>query len=87
MDIKAIGQFIKTMRKTKHMTQKELADKVGAHVHAIGYAENNKVGVELAQKIADVLGENVFEVLGKDAFRKIPETEEDKDIIKKTIKE
>ena len=77
---------IEFLRSKHGLTQKELAEKVGAHVHAIGYAENNKVGVELAQKIAEVLGENVFEVLGYDVFRTIPKTEEDKAVIIKLIK-
>lgn len=74
--------------RAKHgLTQKELANKVKAHVHAIGYAENNHVGVELAASIAEVLGENLFEVLGLDVFRVLPQNEDDKDVLIRLIKE
>lgn len=71
----------------KHgLTQKEFGEKIGMHTHAVGYAENHRCGVQLAQKTADVLGENVFEVLGTDALKLLPKTEEDKEILIKMIK-
>ena len=40
MDIKAIGQFIKTMRKSKKITQKELAEKLNITAQAVSRWEN-----------------------------------------------
>ena len=40
MEIKAIGQFIKTMRKSKNITQKELAEKLNITAQAVSRWEN-----------------------------------------------
>ena len=40
MDIKLIGQFIKTIRKSKNITQKELAEKVNISFQAVSRWEN-----------------------------------------------
>ena len=40
MDIKAIGQFIKTMRKKEQITQKELAEKLNISPQAVSRWEN-----------------------------------------------
>ena len=40
MDIKSIGQFIKTIRKSKNITQKELAEKLNISFQAVSRWEN-----------------------------------------------
>ena len=58
MEIKAIGQFIKTMRKTKHMTQKELAERTGIRPPTISAICNNSakhLPIDALDKICEVL--------------------------------
>lgn len=72
--------------RVKHgLTQREFAEKVNMHTHAVGYAENHHCSVKLAKKTAEVLGENVFEVLGTDALKILPKTDEDKAVLIKMI--
>ena len=72
----------------KHgLTQKEFGEKVGMATHAVGYSENHRCSVELAEKTAITLGVNIFEILGSDVLRVLPKTEEDKAILIKMIKE
>ena len=42
MDIKAIGQFIKTMRKKEQITQKELAEQLNISPQAVSRWENGE---------------------------------------------
>jgi len=73
--------------RAKHgLTQKEFAEKVGMHTHAVGYAENHHCSVKLAKDTAEALGENVFDILGADALKILPKTEEDKQILIEMIK-
>ena len=76
-----------TLRIKHGLTQKAFGEKVGMATHAVGYSENHRCSVDLAQKTSTVLGENVFEVLGSDVLRVLPQTEEDKQILIKMIKE
>lgn len=65
MDIKAIGQFIKTMRKTKRMTQRELADKLLISSQAVSRWENGDAlpDTSLLLELAQQLGVSVDMIL------------------------
>lgn len=74
--------------RVKHgLTQKEFASKVNIAPHAVSYAERSHCGTKLAKKTAEVLGENVFEIMGADVLKILPQSEEDKEILIKIIKE
>ena len=65
MDIKAIGQFIKTMRKSKNLTQKELADKMAISAQAVSRWENGDAlpDTMLLLDLAEYLGVSVDIIL------------------------
>ena len=69
------------------LTQKEFGEKIGMATHAVGYAENHSCTVKLAKETAALLDENPFRILGTDVLKLIPQTEEDKEILIKMIKE
>lgn len=65
MDNKKIGQFISDLRKAKHMTQKDLADKLGVTDKAVSKWERglNYPDIVLLSSIADILGVTTGELL------------------------
>ena len=65
MEIKAIGQFIKTIRKSKNITQKELADKLNVTSQAVSRWENGDSlpDTMLLLDLADILGVSVDMIL------------------------
>lgn len=74
--------------RAKHgLTQQEIADKTGMHVHAVGYAEHHVCSPKLARQLGSILDENPFEVIGSDVLKMLPQTEEDKEILIRMIKE
>ena len=73
--------------RSKHgFTQEKLGEKLGVTKATISYIEKNRLSAKQAQKCAKILNENVFNILGLDAFKIIPKTEEDKNILIETIK-
>ena len=51
-----VGETIKTIRKSKHMTQKQLADKLGITYQAIQQIEKqDNININTLQKIASAL--------------------------------
>lgn len=77
---------LRKYRGIHNMTQDELGQKLGVSKAGVSYMEQNSINVESAKQCAEILGENVFAILGKDAFRLLPETEEDKEILINTIR-
>jgi len=74
--------------RVKHgLTQKQLAEKIGIAIHAVGYAENHRCSASLAAKIGTALGENPLDIIGCDLFRIMPKNEAEKELIIKMIKE
>ena len=72
----------------KHgLTQKQLAEKIGIAIHAVGYAENHRCSANLATKIGAVLGESPFDIIGSDLFRIMPTNEAEKELVVKIAKE
>lgn len=70
----------------KHgFTQEQIGEKLGVTKANISYIEKKHLSVKQAKKCAEILGENVFDILGLDVFTIIPTTEEDKNILIKTI--
>ena len=76
-----MGNNIAYYRIQHGLTQKALAEKTGLAKNAIGYAENNHCGLEIARKVANALGENIFNILGLDVFTVVPVSEEEKEIV------
>lgn len=65
MEIKAIGQFIKTMRKSKNITQKELAEKLNITAQAVSRWENGEAlpDTMILLDLAEYLGVTVDLIL------------------------
>lgn len=65
MEVKAIGQFIKTMRKSKKITQKELAEKLSISSQAVSRWENGDAlpDTMLLLDLAEILGVSVDLIL------------------------
>ena len=65
MEIKAIGQFIKTMRKSKNITQKELAEKLNITAQAVSRWENGEAlpDTMILLNLAEYLGVTVDLIL------------------------
>lgn len=59
-----VGETIKTIRKSKHMTQKQLADKLGITYQAIQQIEKqDNININTLQKIASALNIPISEFL------------------------
>ena len=65
IEIKAIGQFIKTMRKSKNITQKELAEKLNITAQAVSRWENGEAlpDTMILLDLAEYLGVTVDLIL------------------------
>ena len=75
---------IKYYRGKAGLSQKELAEKVGIDRHYLSILEgqnDNKVARRFGHKIAEVLNVSFFAIAGESAFRYMPETDEDIEII------
>lgn len=81
-----LGDKIKKLRKEKHITQQELADKVGISRSSIGMIESNKQGTtnETLVKLAKVLNTTVDYLLSDSDYENIEKKERDYSL---TIKE
>ena len=59
-----VGERIKTLRKSKHMTQKQLADKLGVTYQAVQQIERkDNININTLQKIASALNVPISELL------------------------
>ena len=67
MENNIIGKTMKENRLAQHLTQKQLAAKIGATHASISYWENgvNIPNVRDCWKIADVLGVSIDELVGR----------------------
>ena len=67
MENNIIGKTMKENRLAQHLTQKQLAAKIGATHASISYWENgvNIPNVRDCWKIADVLGISIDELVGR----------------------
>ena len=74
MEVKHIGQFIKTMRKARHITQKELAESLNITSQAVSRWENGDAlpDTMLLLDLAECLGVSVDLILkaGNPDFKK-----------------
>lgn len=68
MDSKKIGNLIYELRNKKHLTQKELADKLLVTSQAISKWENGRgiPDIEMLQKLSEVFGIDISEILAGD---------------------
>lgn len=69
-----IGENIRTLRRTKDMTQEQLADRLGVTYQSVSRWENSQVypDIELIPAIAELFGTSTDALLG------VPETEKEK---------
>ena len=67
MDYKSIGRHIRAKRKSVHMTQEKLAERVNLSVSFIGHIErgSRKASIETLNEICDVLMLSMDQVLGR----------------------
>ena len=65
MNQEKIGQFIKQIREENHLTQKELADRLGVTFQAVSKWENGKNVPDIAilKQISDEFHVNIDEIL------------------------
>ena len=63
-----VGERIKAIRKSKHMTQHELADKIGVKRSAVHKYEKNlvSISVEKLNNIANIFGVDICYFFGKE---------------------
>jgi transcriptional regulator with XRE-family HTH domain len=63
-----VGERIKTIRKSKHMTQKDLAYKIGVAANSIARYEEGRrqVSVSILERIANVLDNDICFFFGKE---------------------
>lgn len=72
----------------KHgLTQAEMAEKLKITKSGVCFFERNTISLKTAKKCAEILNENIFDILGTDSLVVLPQTEEDKQILIKMIKE
>lgn len=74
-------------RAKKGLNQRELGEKLGLTDASVSLLEHRALSVKHAQEIAPILGVNVFALLGTDVLKLVPQTEEDKEVLIKIIKE
>ncbi len=77
MDNKKIGEFISTLRKSKNLTQKELADQLGITDKAVSKWERGAgyPDISMLRPLAEILGTTVNELLEGEATGTEVETE------------
>lgn len=70
---KMIGEKIRLYRKSKGMTQEQLAELVGTHFAYIGKLERGEMNCKLQtlEKVAAALGINIFTLFDFDQFEEI----------------
>ena len=63
-----VGERIKAIRKSKHMTQHELADKIGVQRAAVHKYEKNlvSISIEKLNNIANIFGVDICYFFGKE---------------------
>ena len=63
-----VGERIKAIRKSKHMTQRELADKIGVKQSVVSKYEKNlaSISVEKLNDIANIFGVDICYFFGKE---------------------
>ena len=76
---------LEAIRKEKGLTLQEVGEMINLSKQRVCMLENNRLKPENAKKCAKALDKNVFEVMGLDALALIPETQEDKKTLIKTI--
>jgi transcriptional regulator with XRE-family HTH domain len=86
MDNKKIGQFIANLRKSKNLTQKELADKLFISDKAVSKWERGLAmpDIGLIEKLASCLGVNVSEILKGEKIEEMTKKGSD-EIVKTSI--
>lgn len=67
---------LKRIRKSRHVTQQQLADRVGVSRTSIHNAECGKLSLDLATKCSVILEENRYTLLGLDAVVGKPNRDE-----------
>ena len=82
-----MGNNLAKIRGQHRISQTDLAERIGVTKQGLCFSEKGNCSVQMATKVANELHENVFYVLGTDAFVLKPQTEEDKEILIKIIKE
>ena len=72
MDQEKIGKFIANLRKEKHLTQAELANKLGITDRAISHWENGRSmpDVSIFEKLCEILGISVNELISGEKISK-----------------
>ena len=67
MENNIIGRTMKENRLAQHLTQKQLAEKIGATHASVSYWENgvNNPNVKDCWRIADVFGISIDELIGR----------------------
>lgn len=77
MDNKKIGEYISVLRKSKNLTQKDLADQLGITDKAISKWERGAgyPDISLLRPLADALGTSVNELLEGEASQEVTEKE------------
>ena len=63
-------------RKLRHLTQSDLAHRIGVSRTSIHNAETGRLSLALAERCASVLSTNKYELLGKDAIMGEPTNKE-----------
>ena len=74
-------------RAKKGLNQRELGEKIGLTDASVSLLEHRALSVKHAKEIAPILDVNVFALLGTDVLKLVPQTEEDKEVLIKIIKE
>lgn len=76
MDNKKIGDYISTLRKSKNLTQKELADLLGITDKAVSKWERGAgyPDISLLKPLADLLGTSVNELLEGEEYKELSDT-------------
>lgn len=88
MNYDKIGEFIQTKRKEKHLTQKELADKIGVTDKAVSKWERGLgcPDVSILEVLADILDVSILELLkGRMIENEVIKVTEMNDYVKETI--
>lgn len=72
MDQEKVGKFIKEIRIQNHLTQKELADKLGVTFQAVSKWENGKniPDIALLKEISDMFHINIDDILNGENIKK-----------------
>jgi transcriptional regulator with XRE-family HTH domain len=83
MDNKKMGEFISTLRKSRNLTQRDLANQLGITDKAVSKWERGAgyPDISMLRPIADILGTTVNELLEGEVYQNITEQEK-KDMIK-----